>query len=53
VTKPEPRPYTYDGVLDNATQEQVYGLVEPYVLSVLDGYNATVFAYGYALVLLR
>lgn len=29
-----------------ATQEQVYGQVSPLVVSVMDGYNACIFAYG-------
>lgn len=40
--------YVYDGVLDeHSTQEQVYKqTVHPLLEGILDGYNATVFAYG-------
>ncbi|KNC51528.1 uncharacterized protein AMSG_07425 [Thecamonas trahens ATCC 50062] len=42
------RAFEFDAVLDeNASQDNVYSLVAPYVASVVrDGFNATVMAYG-------
>jgi hypothetical protein len=44
----EQRAFTFDGVFDeDSTQKEVYvATAAPLVESVLEGYNATVFAYG-------
>ncbi|GAQ91439.1 Kinesin-like protein [Klebsormidium nitens] len=46
--KEPPKAFTFDQVFDwNSTQEQVYeDAAKPIVISVLEGYNGTVFAYG-------
>lgn len=46
--KEPPKAFTFDQVFDwNSTQEQVYAdAAKPIVISVLEGYNGTVFAYG-------
>eukprot|EP01112_Ceratiomyxa_fruticulosa_P010632 TRINITY_DN2820_c0_g1_i1.p1 TRINITY_DN2820_c0_g1~~TRINITY_DN2820_c0_g1_i1.p1 ORF type:complete len:954 (+),score=259.19 TRINITY_DN2820_c0_g1_i1:209-3070(+) len=39
--------FTFDGILDNVTQDQVYQeCAVPVVQSVLDGYNGTILVYG-------
>ncbi|CAN0357737.1 unnamed protein product, partial [Discosporangium mesarthrocarpum] len=39
--------WEFDQVFDmGSTQEQIYAEVAPLVVSVLDGYNACIFAYG-------
>ncbi len=41
------RVYSFDRVIGGeGTQEDVYEVVHPLVESVVQGYNATVFAYG-------
>lgn len=39
--------YTYDHVFsESAEQQDVYKFIKPYVLSTLEGFNGTIFAYG-------
>jgi hypothetical protein len=44
----EPRTFTFDRVFDDrATQSQVFEYVQPLVDAAVEGYNATIFTYGY------
>ena len=46
-SKPVPKTFSFDRVFDEeASQADIYNTVSPFVQSVLEGYNATVFAYG-------
>ncbi|PPS03572.1 hypothetical protein GOBAR_AA17089 [Gossypium barbadense] len=38
--------YTFDNVFQGSSQDGVFSEVEPVIKSVLDGYNACIFAYG-------
>ncbi|KAK8661059.1 hypothetical protein V6N13_051961 [Hibiscus sabdariffa] len=38
--------YTFDSVFHGSSQDGVFSEVEPVIKSVLDGYNACIFAYG-------
>ncbi len=45
--RPDPKVFTYDRVFGpEATQEELFESVAPTVMSVLDGFNATVLSYG-------
>lgn len=46
---PRPRSYDFDEVFGpNSTQEEFFNIaISPVVSQVLDGYNCTIFAYGY------
>lgn len=44
----ETRTFTFDRIFDEkATQTQVFDHVKPLVDAVVDGYNSTIFTYGY------
>ena len=50
-SKPEPKRFTYDKVFGpDTTQPELYESIRPTVMSVLDGFNATVLSYGYVVV---
>ncbi|XP_012474182.1 kinesin-like protein KIN-14T isoform X2 [Gossypium raimondii] len=38
--------YTFDNVFQGSSQDGIFSKVEPVIKSVLDGYNASIFAYG-------
>lgn len=56
TSRPTPSPETYIAMQVfglEAQQETVYAEVSPLVVSVLDGYNACIFAYGQVSLVMR
>lgn len=46
-TKLEKKKFAFDRILGpDASQEAIYSSVDPYIQSVLEGYNSTIFVYG-------
>jgi hypothetical protein len=47
----EPRTFTFDRLFDEkATQSQVFDYVRPLVDAAVDGYNSTLFTYGFTFI---